>query len=367
IPQELLDIQEKIIKCNENEISVIDRMSAGLFLYQLVGLSNKTPHTFNKDHLDKIWKLLNINKDLVKDKAIYIEILNDQLGIAVSSRYLLPRVSNTIRNVIEKVQQLEDSGRYDKTTLYQKLSALTSLAYKASALLGMWKEMAQLRSKMAPEIFERLQALKEIDKEHDYESIYKIVSNQVPFSSFINPISSIDQESAPMDEKKFNSFRIYDFKSFGFKNLQMKTKDMEESKSQSAIEEFNSNIKNMENHTKDRNGYFVSQIKDSSILVLGRSIKLTILFDTDFEMIHGGVLDDSFSQCQLYGSYTDLNGTLVESQYNLIIDFPVVDEKLSFAQLKGTHRKVETTTKNEKTIYDMDVIMNVERRQLFYE
>ncbi|KAM9944305.1 hypothetical protein ACTFIT_008993 [Dictyostelium discoideum] len=378
LPKNLLDVQNDILKSNEKELDTQTRMISSIFLWRSLCFLNQTPNSMKKEELDKLWNLLNIdNKDII-NKHEYISILNHRIGISFTSRYLLPKLFEDIKRVVKEVKDANENN----STPISSLLPLINIAFTSSAHLSMWKEMKYLGNEISlnkNEIFENIRnASYEIDYLFDYTSIYHILNlnnqqqqqqQQQQSTSLLPLIIDTNKDSEPINFEKFKTFRVYDVESFSFKNLTMKTENMSTETNEKAMNEFNENKNQMKNQKIDRNGYFMTELSNQPfILILGSSFKFDICFDTNLQMTHSGVIDKDFKKVQLYGTYDEFDKTKVESEYNLEIDQNIVpDDNEPFIQLKGTHRKIETRTNTEKTIYDMDVIINLQRRKLLHE
>ncbi|KAK5581966.1 hypothetical protein RB653_003547 [Dictyostelium firmibasis] len=377
LPKNLLEIQNDILKSNENELDTQTRMISSIFLWRSLCFLNQTPNTMKKEELDKLWNLLNIDSKDIINKHEYISILNHRIGISFTSRYLLPKLFDDIKRVVKEVKDsnLKKDDDNNKTPI-SSLLPLINIAFTSSAHLDMWKEMKYLGNEISlnkNEIFDNIRnAAFEIDYLFDYTSINHILNltNTQQTTSLLPSIIDTNKESEQVNIEKFKTFRVYDVESFSFKDLTMKTENMSTETNEKAMTEFNENKNQMKNQKIDRNGYFTTELSyPPFILILGSSFKFDICFDTNSQMTHSGVIDKDFKKVQLYGTYDEFDKTKVESEYNLAIDQTIVpkDENESFIQLKGTHRKIETRINSEKTIYDMDVVINLQRRKLLHE
>ncbi|KAN0032718.1 hypothetical protein ACTFIV_006638 [Dictyostelium citrinum] len=370
LPKNLLDVQNDILKSNEKELDTQTRMISSIFLWRSLCFLNQTPNSMKKEELDKLWNLLNIENKDITNKHEYISILNHRIGISFTSRYLLPKLFDDIKRVVKEVK---DSNENNGTPI-QSLLPLINIAFSSSAHLNMWKEMKYLGNEISlnkNEILENIRnASFEIDYLFDYTSINHILNlNNQQTTSLLPLIIDTNKDSEPINFEKFKTFRVYDVESFSFKDLTMNTENMSTETNEKAIAEFNENKNQMKNQKIDRNGYFTTELSyPPFVLILGSSFKFDICFDTNSQMTHSGVIDKDFKKVQLYGTYDEFDKTKVESEYNLEIDQTIIpDDNESVIQLKGTHRKIETRTNSEKTIYDMNVIINLQRRKLLHE
>ncbi|KAN0050656.1 hypothetical protein ACTA71_003801 [Dictyostelium dimigraforme] len=367
LPKNLLDVQNDILKSNEKELDTQTRMISSIFLWRTLCFLNSTPNSMKKEELDKLWNLLNIDNKDITNKHEYISILNHRIGISFTSRYLLPKLFDDIKRVVKEVK---DANENNNSIPISSLLPLINISFFSSAHLNMWKEMKYLGDQISLNKNEIRSASFEIDYLFDYTSINHILNNQQQTTTSLLPlIIDLNKDSEKVDIETFKTFRVYDVESFSFKDLTMKTENMSIETNKKAMAEFNENRNQMKNQKMDRNGYFTTELSyPPFVLILGSSFKFDICFDTNSQMTHGGIIDKDFKKVQLYGTYDEFDKTKVESEYNLEIDQTIVpDDYESFIQLKGTHRKIETRTNSEKTIYDMNVIINLQRRKLLHE
>ncbi|EGC29104.1 hypothetical protein DICPUDRAFT_159360 [Dictyostelium purpureum] len=124
LPKPILNIQNQILNCNEKEILDLDRILCARALCHLEIKKNVHPVKFNIKSLEKIWKLL----DMDKNSKHYLEAISDQMGIATHTWYLYPKIFNSIKDTIKQIEIAEKEGNFQLqnggliTPIYQRWS-----------------------------------------------------------------------------------------------------------------------------------------------------------------------------------------------------------------------------------------------------
>ncbi|EGC28437.1 hypothetical protein DICPUDRAFT_155169 [Dictyostelium purpureum] len=326
LPKDVSIAVNKIIKCNECDINVRDRMLSCQFLFFSQSLlNNNNPRGLDKDILNKVWKLIDI-----KDKDFYDDW--DNIGYyycqVLSIKLFIPLVT----------------GEYFNTTY-------NSIDSSMDALISCVKH-----KEFEPNGFSDFTRYSfDISLALDSESIYKIITKQISHSILNDPFYEIDQkEYSPINEKFFFIFKKYQFKQFGLKHTNFENINTEKEEFDIKKDNYILTSKALETIQQvNENGFRTYGNDGTQMIFLGRAVKL-ILPDG---MVYGGIVSLDFKKIHLYGISVSLKGEIIEGQFNLNVQ--ISDDNKTIG-LEGVHRSVYISNNNQKILVDNNFFAKME-------
>ncbi|EGC28860.1 hypothetical protein DICPUDRAFT_85079 [Dictyostelium purpureum] len=337
--EEILNLQKKILDCNENEIEPNERTQAASLLYLFEISKNKTPLKCNIEIFEKIWKLSNGFTQL-------------KLQFGLSTLYLLPKLYDEVKNFVNTLKKLEGEGftfTKDGISNDVRTATIVSLAYETSAFLGMWEDMLYLRNKMNDKLLDKSESPNTNFSSFKIDSIYKIISNQIPHSLFQESTIDINKTSEPINESEVYPFKMYEIKEKGLKNPKLVNINYE-------LEIFDPILKKNQillDRFKNSN-YSILYNEKGSLLIIGKAVKL--IFNN---IIYGGIIDYQSKTLKIYSGETILGDNhTYESQFDCIFESEDLTKSI---KLTGTHRKFQIN-KNQKLYIDTECYILFENK-----